>query len=78
MTSLDLSLVSNPFVAKTEQCIPDGQDLTEEELITLRHDSGTKELFENYSLSHFWCSMQESYPQVAKIAPKRFISYPST
>ena len=78
ITSLHLTLVSNAFAATIEQCIPDGEDVAEEELITLRHDSGVKELFDNYSLSYFWCSMPESYPQVAKIALKRFISFPST
>ncbi len=66
-------MVRNPFSGTLDiTTIPsDVQD----EFLDLKHDSAAKDLYEEKSLSVFWCSMHQSYPTVSEIALRLLCLY---
>ena len=53
-------------------------DDIQDELLELRHDSSARDTFLEKSLAQFWCSLQESYPQVSKTALRVIVPFAST
>ena len=55
------AVARDPFSASLDAIIDD--DITEEEFVRLKQDSGAKALFQSSSLHNFWCKMLLSYPK---------------
>ncbi|KAG7157133.1 ZBED8-like 4 [Homarus americanus] len=68
-------LVRNPFSGTPDiAAIPDdGQD----EFLDLRNDSVARDLYEEKSLTVFWCSMYQSYPKVSEIVLRVLLPFSS-
>ena len=70
------AVARDPFSASLDAII-DG-DITEEEFVRLKQDSGAKALFQSSSLHSFWCKMLLSYPRLSKKAIWLLMPYPSS
>ena len=70
------SVACDPFSAPLDVTTDD--DITEEELVRLKEDSGAKTLFQSASLNSFWCKMLQSYPCLSKKAIWLLMPYPSS
>jgi len=53
-------------------------DDLQDELLDMRNNSSTRELFLDMSLSQFWVSMQLSYPKISRAALKIVVAFVST
>ena len=59
-------LARNPFSGAVDiATIPDA---VQDEFIDLKSDSEAKDMYEERSLSEFWCKRYHSYPKVSEIA----------
>ena len=56
----------------------DGDDETQEEIITLKMDSTVKDVFKDKTLPEFWIDIAFSYPKVANKAIRHLMPFPST
>ncbi|CAB4023565.1 SCAN domain-containing 3-like [Paramuricea clavata] len=70
------ALIRNPFDAVEN--FDDDDEPAEAELIKMRADNCAKDVFSRSPLSTFWCIMRHDYPNLAKIALKKLLPYPST
>ena len=70
------ALARDPFSAPL-YAITD-EDITEEELVRLKQDSGAKALFQSASLHSFWCKMLQSYSCLSEKVIWLLMPYPST
>ena len=70
------TMARDPFSAPLESISDD--DITEEELVRLKQDSGAKALFQSVSLHSFWCKMLQSYPRLSKKAIWLLMPHPSS
>ncbi len=48
------------------------------EFLDLKHDSATKDLYEEKSLNVFWCSMHQPYPKICEIALRLLLPFSTT
>ena len=58
------TMARDPFSAPLESISDD--DITEEELVRLKQDSGAKALFQSVSLHSFWCKIASILPTPVK------------
>ncbi|KAI6647160.1 Zinc finger BED domain-containing protein 5-like [Oopsacas minuta] len=70
------TVARDPFSAPLDAITDD--DITEEELVRLKQDSGAKALFQSASLHSFWCKMLQSYPRLSEKVMWLLMPYPST
>jgi hypothetical protein len=70
------AFIRNPFDAVEN--FDDDDEPAEAELIEMRADNCAKDVFSRSPLSTFWCTMRHGYPNLAKIALKKLLPYPST
>ena len=70
------AFVRNPFTPGLDITVI--ADDIQDELLELRHDSSARDTFLEKSLAQFWCSLQESYPQVSKTALRVIVPFAST
>ena len=59
-------LARNPFSNSLH--VNDVPDEIQEQFIELKNDSAARDIYQEKSLSQFWCDMSESYPQISKLA----------
>ena len=74
LSDSDMKMIRNPFILDVTS-IP---DILQEEFVELINDSNARDKFETLSLTKFWCEMSVMYPNVAKIAVKPLLMFPST
>ncbi|KAI6649866.1 Zinc finger BED domain-containing protein 5-like [Oopsacas minuta] len=70
------TVARDPFSAPLDAITDD--DITEEELVRLKQDSGAKALFQSASLHSVWCKMPQSYPRLSEKVMWLLMPYPST
>ena len=74
LSDSDMKMIRNPFIFDVTS-IP---DILQEEFVELINDSNARDKFETLSLTKFWCEMSVMYPNVAEIAIKPLLMFPST
>ena len=58
------TVARDPYSAPLDAITDD--DITEEELVRLKQDSGANALCQSASLHSFWCKMLQSYPHLSE------------
>jgi hypothetical protein len=53
-------------------------DVADVEFLELRNDSTARDLFQEKTLTEFWCAMRRSYPNVALLAFRVLVPFAST
>ncbi|XP_042237000.1 zinc finger BED domain-containing protein 5-like [Homarus americanus] len=72
----DGKLVRNPFSGTLDiAALPND---VQDEFLDLKNDSAAKDLYEERSLTVFWCSMYQSYPKVSEIALRVLLPFSTT
>jgi hypothetical protein len=66
----EAAVVRNPFHASL--------DVADVEFLELRNDSTARDLFQEKTLTEFWCAMRRSYPNVALLAFRVLVPFAST
>ncbi|XP_068238516.1 zinc finger BED domain-containing protein 5-like [Palaemon carinicauda] len=69
-------LIRNPFcTAFNASIIPDE---IQEEFLNLKNDSLARDLFKKKLVTHFWCTMYQSYSKASLTALRIFVPFAST
>ena len=68
------TLVRNPFRVAIEQVDHEFQD----ELIDLRNDSSSRDLYEDVSVTEFWIQVSSSYPQITRNSLMKLLPFTTT
>ena len=58
--------------------VSDILDEMQEQFIELKNDSTARDIYHEKPLSHFWCDMTESYPQISKLAFRTLLPFATT
>ena len=69
-------LARNPFSAVLD--VTDIPDELQDQFYDLRNDSSARDVFHEMSLTHFWCSMRKSYPQLSELAFRILLPFATT
>ncbi|XP_042240697.1 zinc finger BED domain-containing protein 5-like [Homarus americanus] len=72
----DGKLVGNPFSGTLDIAIIPND--VQDEFLDLKNDSAAKDLYEERSLTVFWCSMYQSYPKVSEIVLRVLLPFSTT
>jgi hypothetical protein len=72
----EAAVVRNPFHALLD--VADVPDEVQDEFLELRNDSTARDLFQEKTLTEFWCAMRRSYPNVALLAFRVLVPFAST
>jgi hypothetical protein len=72
----EAAVVRNPFHASLD--VADVPDEVQDEFLELRNDSTARDLFQEKTLTEFWCAMRRSYPNVALLAFRVLVPFAST
>jgi hypothetical protein len=72
----EAAVVRNLFHASLD--VADVPDEVQDEFLELRNDSTARDLFQEKTLTEFWCAMRRSYPNVALLAFRVLVPFAST
>jgi hypothetical protein len=72
----EAAVVRNPFHVSLD--VADVPDEVQDEFLELRNDSTARDLFQEKTLTEFWCAMRRSYPNVALLAFRVLVPFAST
>uniref|UniRef100_UPI00358FBA27 zinc finger BED domain-containing protein 5-like n=1 Tax=Myxine glutinosa TaxID=7769 RepID=UPI00358FBA27 len=76
LTGEEVALVRNPFSATLDVfSLPDE---VQDEFLDLRNDSPARDLFQEKSVTQFWCAMHQSYSKVSMLALRVLLPFAST
>uniref|UniRef100_UPI00358E95EF SCAN domain-containing protein 3-like n=1 Tax=Myxine glutinosa TaxID=7769 RepID=UPI00358E95EF len=75
ITGEEVALVRNPFSATLD--VSSLPDEVQDELLDLRNDSLARDLFQEKSVTQFWCAMHQSYSKVSMLT-LRVLPFAST
>uniref|UniRef100_UPI00358EFF27 zinc finger BED domain-containing protein 5-like n=1 Tax=Myxine glutinosa TaxID=7769 RepID=UPI00358EFF27 len=76
LTGEEVALVRNPFSATLD--VSSLPDEVQDELLDLRNDSPVRDLFQEKSVTQFWCTMHQSYSKVSMLALRVLLPFAST
>jgi hypothetical protein len=72
----DSNWLRNPFIGSFQ--IEDFSIKEYEQLIDIASDSVLKQKFPTISLSSFWASLTEEYPEISRCAVRKLLPFPTT
>ncbi|XP_031336641.1 zinc finger BED domain-containing protein 5-like [Photinus pyralis] len=76
LSEKEAALVRNPFHVSVD--IADVPEEIQDEFIEMRNDSSARDLFQEQTLTEFWCSMRRSYATVATHSFRVLVPFVST
>lgn len=76
LSDQEAAVVRNPFHASLD--VADVPDKLQDEFLDLKNDSTARALFQEKTLTEFWCAMRRSYPNVTLLSLRVLVPFAST